>query len=56
MPRKKGYYKTMPEQWLADQREKARERYWKGRRAYLEEYGAPNEKLHIYTTKYCESD
>ena len=55
MPRKKGYYKTMPEQWLADQREKARERYWKGRRAYLEEYGRPGEKLRVYSTKFGEA-
>ena len=55
MSRKKGYYKTMPEKWLADQRKKARERYWKGRRAYLEEYGAPNDRLRVYSTKYGEA-
>ena len=55
MSRKKGYYKTMPEKWLADQREKARDRYWRNKEAYLAEYGRPGDKLRVYSTKFGEA-
>jgi len=56
MPGHKIPYRELPLDKKEIERQKARDRYWRNKQAYLEEYGQLGERLHVYTTKYCVRD